>query len=223
MPAKKKKKTTTTSTPAQFTVTADGLNMRDAPGLHGNVVKLLARDTVVEHIDTSGDGYWYKIRSGGNTGWAAHKYLMPVVVHSPASRFAWVAIATGEIGTREATGSGDNPRVVEYLRSTNLDAPMASQDETPWCSAFVNWCVERSGSAGTDSAAARSWLKWGVATNAPETGCVTVFERGVTSGHVAFFVSRTAAKIKVLGGNQGDAVCVAEYPATRLLGYRLPG
>ena len=44
----------------------------------------------------------------------------------------------------------------------------------------------------------------------------------VTSGHVAFFVSRSAQTIKVLGGNQSDAVSIAEYPAGRLLGYRIP-
>ena len=123
---------------------------------------------------------------------------------------------------REVTGSGDNPRIVEYLQSTTLDAPEACQDETPWCSAFANWCVERAGHAGTDSAWARSWLTWGVATDTPREGCIVVLDRGAGSGHVGFFVMGTATEIRLLGGNQSDLVGERSYPRQRLMGYRLP-
>jgi uncharacterized protein (TIGR02594 family) len=100
---------------------------------------------------------------------------------------------------------------------------MACNDETPWCSAFVNFCVEQAGFAGTDSASARSWLNWGRKTDTPVTGCIAVFERGAPpSGHVAFYVSQSADQIKVLGGNQGNKVSFAHFPKFRLLGYRIP-
>ncbi|KKK66354.1 hypothetical protein LCGC14_2964930, partial [marine sediment metagenome] len=41
----------------------------------------------------------------------------------------------------------------------------ASEDETPWCSSFVNFCVCEAGYnpiKETGSARARSWLSWGV-------------------------------------------------------------
>ena len=210
-------------------VTAAGLNLREKPSLQGNVIDVLDKGSIVEWLDSSGDDYWRKIKSAGSIGWASHKYLrletaaIPAEVASqPKSTFPWFDIAIHEIGVREITGSGDNPRITEYLRSTNLKAPDSSNDETPWCSAFVNWCVEKSGNAGTDSAWARSWLNWGRKTDAPVVGCIVVFERDVSSGHVAFFVSKTSTTIKVLGGNQSDSVCIDDYPANKLLGYRLP-
>lgn len=210
-------------------VTAEGLNLRDKPSLQGSVIEVLNKGKVVELLDSSGDEYWRKIKTDTKTGWASHKYLQPEttvkpveIASQPKSTFPWFDIAIHEIGIKEITGNGDNPRVLEYLRSTNLSAPYSSSDETPWCSAFVNWCVEKSGNAGTDSAWARSWLNWGRKTDNPVTGCIVVFERGVNSGHVTFFVSKTAGQIKVLGGNQHNSVCITDYPAGRLLGYRVP-
>lgn len=203
-------------------VTAEALNIRAAPSLRGQVVRIVARGTVLTKLDTSGDGYWHKVTYAQGTGWASGKYLRPEPAGVPDSAFPWFAIAYAELGTREVVGSGDHPRIVEYLQSTTLKAPYSANDETPWCSAFANWCVEQAGYAGTDSAWARSWLNWGRRADAPATGCITVFERNVTSGHVAFFVSRAESRIKVLGGNQSDAVSIAEYPAAKLLGYRVP-
>lgn len=204
-------------------VTAEALNIRAAPSLRGQVVRIVAKGTVVTKLDTSGDGYWHKVTYAQGTGWASGKYLREERADVPGSQFPWFAIAYAEVGTREVVGSGDHPRIVEYLQSTTLKAPHSANDETPWCSAFANWCVEQAGYAGTDSAWARSWLNWGRRTDAPVAGCITVFERDVSSGHVAFFVSRTGERIEVLGGNQSDAVSIAGYPVQRLLGYRVPG
>ena len=118
-------------------------------------------------------------------------------------------------------GDGNNPRVVEYLKSTDLDAASASKDSTFWCSAFVNWCVEKSGFAGSNSAAARSWLNWGKNIARPRRGCIAVFRRG-SGGHVAFYVGSAGGAYRVLGGNQSDAVCLADYPKARVLGFRVP-
>lgn len=210
-------------------VTVEGLNLRDNPSLDGDVIDVLDKGEVVEWLGSSNDGYWRNIKVAGKTGWASHKYLRfettelpPEIASEPKSSFPWFDLAIHEIGAKEVPGDGDDPRVVEYLRSTSLSNAESSNDETPWCSAFVNWCVEKSGNAGTDSAWARSWLKWGKESDTPVTGCIVVFTRGASSGHVAFFVSKTATHIKVLGGNQGDKVCIADYPADRLLGYRVP-
>jgi len=208
--------------PPQMIVTADSLNVRDTPGLHGKVLGALNKGQAVNFLGTSGDQIWHKIQASGLQGWSHHKYLQTSVAAPTPSTYPWFGIAEREIGVKEVVGSGDNPRIVEYLRSTNLDAPSASQDETPWCSAFVNWCVEASGYAGTDSAWARSWLNWGKKTTAPKVGTIVVFSRGTSSGHVAFFVSRTASQIKVLGGNQSNSVCIQNYPASRHLGFRDP-
>ena len=207
---------------SKLIVTASALNLRDAPSTDGNVIAILDRGDVVESVEDSA-GPWQKVSHGADTGWASFKYLQPAMAGAPVGVFPWFDIAMKELGTSETAGPGDNPRIVAYLRSTSLGGSMASNDETPWCSAFVNFCVEQAGFAGTDSASARSWLNWGRKTDTPVTGCVTVFKRGEPpSGHVAFYVSESGDKIKVLGGNQGDKVCYAQYPKDRLLGYRIP-
>jgi uncharacterized protein (TIGR02594 family) len=130
-------------------------------------------------------------------------------------------VALAEMGVTETPGAGNTPRVLEYLRSTNVDIGMAALDATPWCSGFVNWCVKRAGLVGTNSAAARSWLQWGVPLTVPRRGCIVVFSRDA-GGHVAFFMRAEGEQLLVLGGNQADRVSVAPYHSTRLLGYRLP-
>jgi hypothetical protein len=55
-----------------------------------------------------------------------------------------------------------------------------------------------------------------------QLGCVVVFSRGA-GGHVGLVVGRTAhGGLSVLGGNQGDRVCIAAFHTARVLGYRLP-
>jgi uncharacterized protein (TIGR02594 family) len=114
---------------------------------------------------------------------------------------------------REVQGSGDNPRIVEYHASTSGGA---MPDSVPWCSSFMNFCVEQAGLVGTDSKAARSWhvQKWGVEVPRGdwEEGDIMVFWRGEprgSLGHVGFIVSLTGARPHILGGNQGDRVSIA--------------
>ena len=215
--------------PEKYRVTATSLNVRKGPSITEKVIGNLKLGDVVKLISKSGDGYWYKIESpnaGGSwsDGWASHKWLELVVGGSTTSEeFSWFPIALAEEGIKEFPGSGDNPRIVEYLKSTNLSAPLASQDETHWCSAFVNWCVERSGYEGTDSAWAKSWATWGKKLTTPRRGCIAVFNRGTDSGHVAFYLGHTATQVKIFGGNQGNAVKVINYPKSKLIGYRIPG
>lgn len=139
-------------------------------------------------------------------------------------------VARGELGTHEIRGSRDNPRVLEYHQATSLKA---KDDETSWCSSFVNWTMQRAGVQGTNSAAARSWLNWGqaVAKDAAHVkpGDVIVFPRGnnPAQGHVAI-VSEVLGNgmVRVIGGNQGvrgenyDGVTYSERTLSSALGVR---
>lgn len=73
-------------------------------------------------------------------------------VGRPASRpesAPWLEIARGELGQREIKGDAHNPRILEYHQSVR---GKITSDETPWCSSFVNWAMEKAGIRGTDSA-----------------------------------------------------------------------
>jgi uncharacterized protein (TIGR02594 family) len=139
----------------------------------------------------------------------------------------WYEVAKREIGIREVLGTGINPRIAEYYKATNIGR--VNDDAVPWCSAFANWCLVTAGMKGTNSAAARSWLLWGVPLVEPKLGAICVFERppNPASGHVAFYCGvvekRNGTKdLLVLGGNQGNQVCVTAYARGRLVGFRWP-
>jgi uncharacterized protein (TIGR02594 family) len=180
----------------------------------------------------SADQYWFKIQTAeGLQGWCSHKFLVKTE-NDPETQpgdFPWLTIALQEVGMKEFVDPAENPRILDYLRSTSLGSPYTSSDETDWCSAFVNWCVEKAGYEGTDSARARSWLNWGKPIEAPVRGCIVVFKRVCPNGnpnvcgHVGFYVDETPTRITLLGGNQDDAVNIKNYSKSNLLGYRLPG
>lgn len=145
----------------------------------------------------------------------------------------WLAIARAELGVRELTGADQHAaRIVAYHQTTSL---RATDDETAWCSSFVNWVMEQAGYRGTDSAAARSWLQWGRELGEQaRPGAITVLKRrgrtsdaatGSTSGfHVAFLVARTPGAVTLLGGNQANRVKESRYPLSsyEVRGYRWP-
>jgi uncharacterized protein (TIGR02594 family) len=132
-------------------------------------------------------------------------------------------IARGELGTREVPGPGSNPDVVSYYAEAGH--PEIAEDETAWCAAYVGAMLTRAGYPNTGSLAARSYLSYGRKIAAPEPGCIVVFWRGSPTswqGHVGFYVRHDGTHIRVLGGNQNNAVTEASYPKSQILGYRMP-
>jgi uncharacterized protein (TIGR02594 family) len=128
----------------------------------------------------------------------------------------WYKIAKRELltGIEEIPGPKDNPRIVQYHQATTLKA---TDDETPWCSSFVNWCLEQAGIKGTRDARAISWRDWGRELDEPRHGCIAVFPH-----HVGFYAEDNGDYIRVLGGNQSDAVTISNYAGDAVLTYRWP-
>lgn len=138
------------------------------------------------------------------------------------SRVSWLTLAYKELGVFETPGPGNTQRILEYHRETSLKA---TEDTVPWCSSFICAMFEWSNIPSTRSAAARSWLDWGIELDIPREGCVVVLWRGSKdgpSGHVGLYVGQTKDKIMLLGGNQKDSVCILGYNKDRLLSYRWP-
>jgi len=137
----------------------------------------------------------------------------------------WLAFARKELASdiAEVKGTRHNPKILEYHATTTL---RANQDETPWCSSFVNWCVTQADRKGTNRANARSWLSWGQPLTQPKKGAVAVFWRGKSNdgrtGHVGFFLEDNGSTVKLLGGNQGDRVSIKSQSMKKFLGFRYP-
>lgn len=130
------------------------------------------------------------------------------------------------IGLKETAGSVSNALVLGMLR---LDASWVQDDQTAWCSAFVNFICFVLGLPRSRSLAARSWMLVGKSialTDALPGYDVVVLKRGKNApgadvlaapGHVGFYVGQDAGNVQLLGGNQGDAVSIASFPKTSIL------
>ncbi len=140
-----------------------------------------------------------------------------------ATAAPWLNPALAELGQREQPGTTDNPRIVEFYR--RVGHPEIRHDEVAWCAAFVGAMLEAAGLASTRSLMARSYLSWGHALATGRPGAIAVFKRGSdpSAGHVAFWLGDVGDRIRVLGGNQGDAVSITTMAKADLLGLRWPG
>lgn len=132
----------------------------------------------------------------------------------------WLTIARGELGVTEVSGKASNDRIVEYYEAAGSDV---TDDAVAWCSAFACWVMEQAGYPSTNNLSARSWLKYGKQTT-PKLGSILVFTRGANAwqGHVGFYVGETATHYRVLAGNQGNKVSIANIPKSKLISARWP-
>jgi len=133
-------------------------------------------------------------------------------------------IAIAELGQKEISGPQNNPTIVNYAKEAGFS--WVDDDETPWCSIFVNWVAKKAGLKANGKANARSWLLEGVNVDtAPEPGDVVIFWRGSPDswkGHVGFFFgfSIDGERVYCLGGNQGNQVSLSAYSIENVLGFR---
>ena len=137
------------------------------------------------------------------------------------------------IGITEIPGAAEHPAIHWAFDLTGN--PQARDDVDAWCGA---WQALTSKLAGlpvpVNPARARSWLTVGAdipLANALE-GDTVILSRGVglqpgptvldAPGHVGRLVAYHLATdtVDLLGGNQGNRVSVAGYPASRILGIR---
>lgn len=149
----------------------------------------------------------------------------PVVATTP------LLMASTFLGLKETPGTLANPAVLAMLQ---LDAQWPKDDQTPWCSAFVNYVCWLLHMDRSKSLRARSWLEVGRAVSLvrAEPGFdVVILKRGrgkqpgpdviEAPGHIGFLAGFTLRnQVHVLGGNQDDMVSVKPYPVSRVLGVR---
>ncbi|MBA5864781.1 MAG: CHAP domain-containing protein [Nitrospira sp. CR1.1] len=129
-----------------------------------------------------------------------------------------------EVITQWPQAASWNPLIVEFFSATNY---RAENDLTPWCAAFVNWCLKRSGRQTSGSPKSQSFLNENFfeQTKIPKIGDLAVFTcyeinttKSVGLGHVAFLAklpNPTDTQIVCLGGNQtkekNSRICQTPY------------
>ncbi|WP_088125057.1 C40 family peptidase [Roseivirga misakiensis] len=134
-----------------------------------------------------------------------------------------LALAFNELGVSEIQGPEHEERILTYAHESGFES--INDDETPWCSIFINYCCVKLNLEHTGKANARSWMHVGKKTKNPKPGDIVVFWReSIQSwkGHVAIFTGFSADGTQVfcLGGNQGNRVSIAAYSADKVLGFR---
>lgn len=151
----------------------------------------------------------------------------PVIVDPPKplkpgtrmiTPYEWALNELKTQDTKEIPGSKDNPRIVWYHSFTSLKA---TDDETPWCSAFMCCAAAQTGRPHTKSAAAKSWKTFGV-EGTGAVGDIAVFSRD-GGNHVAFLhkpYKKGDSTLTVLGGNQGNKLSIDTRSSSRLLAIR---
>jgi uncharacterized protein (TIGR02594 family) len=141
-----------------------------------------------------------------------------------AGETPWMVKAKEELakGIREFT-NGSNPEIEKYFVDTTLGR---QPDDVSWCAAFVSWCIKESNGARspvTFSARAADWLKNGKGLEGPQYGAIAVTKPLAVgaSGHVGFVVAWDGAHVSILGGNQGNAVRVQDFPIGVVRSWRM--
>lgn len=133
----------------------------------------------------------------------------------------WLEIARSLKGVREIPGPENTPAIASWL--ARLGA-WWRDDETPWCGTFVAHCMQQAGIAYPRAwYRAKAWADWGrwLMAHQLAPGAVLVFERQ-GGGHVGFYVGETPSAYLVLGGNQGNRVCVTRIARERCIAMRWP-
>lgn len=134
------------------------------------------------------------------------------------------------VGIKEISGEIHNSKIVEMYR---LVTGKIFGDETPWCAAFVGYCLIKCGLESTGKLNARSYLKYGMQISdsfeprrilqfAQAGDIITLWRDSPESwkGHVGFYSGHDDEYVYVLGGNQNNEVSIKSYPIYRILDIR---
>ena len=205
---------------------SDSLSMKAGPGENQPATVDLKFNRVVNVDEISPDGHWkHCTNAWGESGWYPVERLAKlgdVAIQQDKEEFPYIPVAFAEFGTREIPGSQHNPRILEYIRSTDLAKYPSLPDETDWCAAFVNWCIEKVGFPSTNSAVVSPWRNWGLKPPSVRRGCVITFRWDDGWDHISFYLGDIGNYVVCLGGNQSDAVWISIYHKKYVTSFRIP-
>ncbi|RCU50589.1 TIGR02594 family protein [Corallincola holothuriorum] len=121
-----------------------------------------------------------------------------------------------ELGQSEVAGPKANPKIIQYFSAAKFWGTDDSGGKNAWCASFVAWVMQKHGYTPVKNAfRAKSWKDFGKTINAPVQGAIAIKSRA-GGGHVGFVVGQSATgnNLFILGGNQGNKVSIARYPAS---------
>lgn len=136
----------------------------------------------------------------------------------PKSHGSTIRVAKAYVGATERGSRGKLMGLFNFAFDHRIDPA-----KTPWCAAFANAVLKKTGKRGTGSLAANSFTSWGKKTHNPKNGDIVVLKPG-RRYHVGFYVGTVKRNgrtyVAVLGGNQSNQVKISYYPASKVVAYR---
>ena len=90
-------------------------------------------------------------------------------------RIAMLLRAMEFYGLQENPGEQHNPAILQFFKE--IGHAWVKDDETAWCSAFINWIALKCDCERSGKLDARSWLNTGRETKNPKQGDIVVFCR----------------------------------------------
>lgn len=140
------------------------------------------------------------------------------IPNSGARGSGTIAIADNYVGYSERRHRQQLMGLFNFAFNHRVDP-----SRTPWCAAFANGVLKKSGRKTTGSLTAASFLGYGKKTRTPKQGDIVVLKPG-SRYHVGFYMGTVVKNgvryVKVLGGNQSNQVKVTYYKASRVVAYR---
>lgn len=126
------------------------------------------------------------------------------------------------IGVKEIPGVKENPIIINWIKNI-VKSFKGKEEEISWCSIVLMNILKPNYNITNANISARSWLNVGEKIKTPiENDCIVVLwreKRTSWKGHVGIYVKHDANYVYILGGNQGDKVCIQRYPLYRVLNY----
>ena len=138
----------------------------------------------------------------------------------PTTEPSYLIEARKDIGQRETLGPNDSPFIRAMLKRLKLSWLLGQ----PWCGTIMaDWLTRTGYTVPAKAFRALAWTDYGIRCPGPAQGAIAVLTRK-GGGHVGIVtgVTRNGSHVRLLGGNQGDAVKEAWFPADRITAYRLP-
>lgn len=125
-------------------------------------------------------------------------------------------------GMQEVPGIEHNPVILRFFEL--MGKAWVQDDETAWCSAFINYLAIVEGYEHSGELHAKSWLNYGIDIFEPVRGCLVVLWRirpDAWQGHVGLYITHTKDHVYIFGGNQNNRVDISPYPIQRVESFRI--
>ena len=134
-----------------------------------------------------------------------------------------INIAIHQIDNQQGTEFEHNNAIINYAEE--VDVQRVNNDQTPWCSVFLNWCAQQAGLRGSGKVDILSWLLAGWPTFKPEPGDIVVCwedhpdsEKGYVGVYMGY--SKNGTQIYSVGGKEDGSVSILSHPIEKLTGFQ---